>query len=245
MRPLVISVAWILGGSAVAAALYWAFLNTPESTVFMLGLSAMLALTLFAVAGATVGGALAGWGAGWPRLVPGRLVRSTVAFVPALLVSAIVWLAIGRALGWLTAHSGEISAWFIATLGWSDVRPLLSAARLLGDWLRGVAAPFAALVCVGAAIGGAGRPFTPYAWLPRARLPLRLLLVTAVVALTLWAPYTYGLYWMPRDLPPTWVEPAAALVKFGIIALGGALGLSLIARLAARLPSGPSAPDRT
>jgi hypothetical protein len=63
-----------------------------------------------------------------------------------------------------------------------------------------------------------------------------------VVALTLWAPYNYGLYWMPRGLPPTWMEPAAALVKFGIIALVGALGLSLIARLAARLPSGP---DRT
>jgi hypothetical protein len=237
MRSLVISMSWILGGSAVAAALYWAFLNTPESTVFTLALSAMLALALIAVAGATVGAALTGWSAGWPRLVPGRLVRATVAFVPALLVSAVVWMAIGRALGWLTAHGGEISAWFIATLGWSDVRPLLNAARILGDWLRGVAVPFAALVCVGAVIVDAGRPFTPYAWLPRARLPLRLLLVTAVAALTLWAPFTYGLYWMPRGLPPTWLEPAVALVKFGILALVGALGLSLIARLAARLPS--------
>jgi hypothetical protein len=162
------------------------------------------------------------------------LVRGVLACLPALLVALAGWFAVGNALDRLTDRSGEISAWFLSALDWQDVRPLIRATALFGEWLRRIVFPFAALVLVGHAIAGGWRSAAPYAWLPRAPAPLRLLLVTLVAAVSLWVPVAYGLYWMPRGLPPTWIEPAVAVLKLALMAVVGAIGLSLIIRLAAR-----------
>jgi hypothetical protein len=234
MRPLVLSALWVLAGGALAAAVYWAFLNTPESTIVMLGLSLLLAIVLLVVVGTTTCGLLLGWAGGWQQAVWRRAVPGLIPFVGLLVIVAAVWWAIGRGLEGLAARSGEISAWFIAMLNWSDVRPLITAVRGLGEWLRHVAAPFVALVWLGRALGRRWQAGAPYAWMPRAGVPARLALATLLAALTLWAPLSYGLYWMPGGLPPTWVEPAVALLKFALIAIVAAVGFSLIVRLAAR-----------
>lgn len=234
MRTLAWSTAGILTGTLLAGALFWALLNTPESTIVTLALSLLLALSVVIVLAATVGAAMAGWSGGWAAIRRDTLVRGVIAFVPALLFVAAGWFAVGSALDWVSARSGEISAWFVATLDWQDVRSLIRGVEIGGEWLRRIVIPFAALVGLGHAIAGAWRPTAPYAWLPRAAVPVRLLLVTLVAWLTLWMPAAYGLYWMPPGLPPTWIEPAIAAIKLATMAVVGATGMSLIIRLAAR-----------
>lgn len=233
MRPLLLSVAWTLSGAALGAALFWAFLNTSESTVFTLGVSLILVIAMAVVTGAATTGVMAGWIAGWQQPFVRRAIAGTPAILPPAILVVVVWWIVGRGLAWLAAHDGEINAWFIATFDWSDVRPLLNGARLALEWARTILVPFAALVWLGHLLGHGWRPLLHRASLVRALSPWRLAAVTAIAAATLWAPLTYGTYWMPRGLPPTWVEPAVAIVKFSAMAILGAIGISLIARLAA------------
>lgn len=234
MRALAESTAVILAGAGMAGGLFWAFLNTPESTAITLAISLVLVVALLTVLGATFGVTLTAWGGGWRILRRETLVRGVIYFVPALLLVVVGWLAVGSAIGRLTARSGEISAWFLVTFDWQDVRPLIRAAVLFGEWLRWVVIPFAALIWLGRAIAGRWQTAAPYAWRPQASAAVRLLLVTAIAALTLWAPLAYGLYWMPRSLPQTWIEPAIAAAKLSAIAIVSAIGLSVIIGLAAR-----------
>jgi hypothetical protein len=226
MRSLALSTAWILAGSAVFAALYW------ESTIFMLALSLLLVIGMGVVLGVTWSGALDGWSRGWTRGTVRRALGGVPAFLLAALFVALVWWLVGRGLGWLDARSGEIGAWFIVTFNWSDVRPLLRGVHYAGDWLRMVAAPFAALVWLGETLSRGWRPLMDRSCLRRAFSPTRIALVTMVVALFIIAPLYFGLYWVPASLPPTWIEPAFAVAKAGVLALAGAIGFSLIARLA-------------
>lgn len=234
IRGLIASSVWTLAGATVASALFWAFLNTPESTVFTLALSAVLALAIYAVLAMTVAGAVGGWHDGWRRLPVGPAARGVVACLPAVLLVLAIWWVVGRWLTWLAAHNGEISAWFIATLDWADVQPLLRGVEVASQWLRWVVVPFAALVWLGDALAGT--------WLPsrRSASPIRLAAVTAIAAATVWAPLASLVYWKPAGLPPTWVEPVFAVAKFAAIAGVAAIGWSLIARLAA--PAAPAAP---
>ena len=235
MRALGVSVAWILTGALIGSGLFWAFLNTPESTVFMLGVSLLLVLLLYATGAIVTSGAIAGWASGWRgRRVANTALAGIPAALPPVLLALAAWWLIGRGLGWWAAHSGEISAWFIATVNWSDVTPLLNGVRLAGEWLRLVVVPFAALVWLAELLSRGWRPLVNRAAMAHALSPLRLVLVTLLFVTTLWAPITYGAYWMPRGLPPTWVEPAVAIGKFAAMALVGAAGLSLIVRLASR-----------
>jgi hypothetical protein len=239
IRALAASTTWVLTGAATFAAFYWGFINTPESTIFMLALSLLLVVGMGVVLGVMWSGALDGWSRGWSRGTLRRAFGGVPAFVPAAAFVLAVWWLVGRGLGWLDAHSGEIGAWFIASFDWSDVRPLLGGVHYAGDWLRVVVAPFAALVWLGETLSHGWRPPVERTWLRRAFSPTRLVLATIVVGVFIIAPLSYGLYWMPAGLPPTWVEPAFALAKVAVFALAGAVGLSLIARLAA--PVGPRA----
>ena len=230
MRSLAASVAWILGGLAAGAALFWAFLNMPESTIVTLSASLLLVLAMYAAET----GELTAWRP--------PVARTVVALLPALAVVLTGWWLVGRAQDWMAAYSGEISGWFIATLNWADIRPLLTGLFIAGDWLRFLVVPFLALVWLARVLARGWRPIVDRTTVAHALSPWRLALVTAVAALTLWVPMTYATYWRPRGLPPPppfWIEPAFAIVKFTVMALVAAVGLGVIARLAAPRPTSP------
>jgi hypothetical protein len=230
---LAATTAWMLAGTTAFAAAFWAFLNTPESTVFTLALSLVLLAMMYAVVALSWSGALVGWSHGWSAGTARRALGGIARFLPPALMVAAVWWMVGLGLDWLTAHSGEISAWFIASFNWSDVRWLLRGVGYFGEWLRQLVVPFAALVWLGHLLTNGWRPLFDRACLTYALSPMRLLLATLIAGATLFLPLRYGVYWVPQGLPANWVEPAFALLKFGAIALVGAIGASLIARLAA------------
>jgi hypothetical protein len=247
MRTFAATTAWALAGAGLNAALFWAFLNTPESTIWTLGLSSLLALAMLVLTGVAVNASLIAWTTGWSATAVARAGRGLLPFSLALAVVAVSWWLFGRAQGWVNDRSGEISAWFIATLGWSDVQPLITLAWWLCEWLRLLAVPFAALAWLARTLAPAPASATSEASsqpggqepsgagprLRRALSPLGLALATAVGVVFLWLPWTYGARWVPRGLPATWVEPAFAVVKFAAMALLAAIGVTLLTRLAA------------
>ena len=100
---LALATLWILAGSVLTAGVYWGFLITPESTIWALMVSAVLAIVALALAGLTASGAIAMWWHGAsldsrrPRMAidpwcrSGR--RSIVLLVWWLANRAEVWIA--------------------------------------------------------------------------------------------------------------------------------------------------------
>lgn len=237
MVRLAIGTTWMLAGGAAFGGAYWAFLNTPESTIFALALSLLLILVMYVVLALTWSGALLVWADGWSGTTARRALDGVPRFVPPLLLMVLGWWLVGLAVEWVAARSGEISAWFIVTFGWSDVEWLIRGAGYVGEWVRRLVVPFAGLVWLGELLSRGWRPLLDRACLARAFSPVRLLLATLIAGVTIQVPVAYGVYWVPKGLPATWVEPAFAAVKFGVIFLIGAIGASLIARLARATPS--------
>jgi len=226
MTRLVEITAWILAGGVLTGAVYWAFLNTPESTIWALMLSAVLAIVSIALLAITVNGAIAAWSSGVSRDTLRQAIARIPAIVPAALIVAIAWWLAGRVTGWVSAHSGEISAWFIARLGWSDVSRLFAAIDWTGWWIRWVLAPMVALTL----LAGVSR---------RAVSPLRLAVATFWFLLLVAAPWVYLVPWRPAGLPPNLVEPTFIALKLAATAFLMAMGVALIIREAARASSSP------
>lgn len=224
MRRLATATAWILAGGVLTGASYWAFLKTPESTIWALMLSAVLAIVSLALLAIAVNGAIAAWSSDSTRHTMRGAAARIPAIVPAALIVAIGWWLVSRATGWVAAHSGEISAWFIARFGWSDVSALFSAINWAGWWVRWLLLPMIALSLVAGTIR-------------RGVSPLRLAIATNWFLLLVAAPWVYLAPWRPAGLPPTWVEPAFIALKLAAAALLMAAGVALIIREAARAPS--------
>ncbi len=241
IRTLAVVTLTLLVGAAVAGAAYWGFLSTPESTVWTLGLSALLAVAAFVVVVASVNASLLIWNArrspgadaprnaGTPGAIARKAVRGIPASAPALVLVAAVWWLTLAAEAWVQVHSGEISAWFIATTGWADVRWMFTTVSWIGAWLRAVAAPLVALAWWNAALRGQ--------WWP-ARAAIRpavsltsLAIATVLVGLLFWVPWTYLVPWRPRSLPPGGAgEVTFVAMKLGLTAVLFAIGAALLAR---------------
>lgn len=223
----------LLGGGALSAAIYWGFLNTPESTVWTLALSAVLLLAVLLVGATSMGTVLLAWYSGRvSRPVVVGALRGLPAFLlPALLVIAVWWL-VGRADARVAATSGEISAWFIAQFNWSDVGWLFTSIEWVSLWLRWVVAPFIALVW--------WRTIMVRGWKPTGALlrealhPVRVLAATAIVALLVWVPWTQLAPWRPHGLATGTTELLFVGAKLALVTLLSAVGWSLVARTAAR-----------
>jgi hypothetical protein len=225
-------VAWLALGHAVLGALFWGLLLVPESTVFMVGLSALIVLLLLVVAAWVEVLALHSFARG--RLMGGARIRTIVDAVPAFLgalaifgiVFALTWLA-GN---WLGAHRGEMDAWMIvhaktvrtawvhATLGW-----ILWVIRF-GIGLSLALALLAQMTTSG--LGSIKRP----AWLGAGLRPLRILFVALAMFAFVWLPWQ-GVYWRPKALPPTWLEPAFVVTKLLLLYLLANLGWALALRI--------------
>ena len=230
---LVLAAAWILIGAAVTAAVYWGFLITPESTVWALMVSAVLAVVVLALAGFTIAGAIAVWWHGASSRAVQIAARSIPGIVPAALIVALIWWLVHRAEIWIAMRSGQINAWFIARFGWDDMSWLFTAIGVAAGWLRWVIAALLAVSLMAAFAAAGWRALAQGSWLRRA------LGARAIAASTLWfgvlvaLPWLYLLPWRPRNLPPTSIEFAFIAAKLTTAAILFALGTALIVREAA------------
>jgi hypothetical protein len=220
--------AWLIVGQVIVGALFWQFLATPESNTTMLLISAVLVLAMILVAGVTLGSAIltsassnisrAVWGAPW----------IVVAVVPA----AIVWWLVTQADRWIAIHSGEVAAWFIATLGWADVSWLMRALDYISLWLRAVVAPLLAIALFAALLFRGRTALVQLRWIGRALRPSTLVVSTLAFALLIALPLQAA-YWQPPGLPPTWVQPAAAGLRLLAIALAATIGWAIMIAMVA------------
>jgi hypothetical protein len=231
MRLLLVA-SWILIGAALTAAVYWGFLITPESTVWALLLSAVLAVVALALIGLTAAGAIAIWNGASIGGVKSAL-RSIPGVAPAALIAWLIWWTAQRAETWIAMRSGQINAWFIARFGWDDMSWLFTAIGIAADWFRWVIAALLALSLMAGFVAIGWRALAQTAWLRRALRP------RAMAGATLWfgaliaLPWLYLVPWRPQNLPPTSIELAFIIAKLAIAALLIALGTALIVHEAA------------
>jgi hypothetical protein len=227
---------WILAGAVVTGGVYWALLNTPESTIGALLLSALLATVLILLLGVMINGAIAAWSAdAWGDSFR-RSIRNTPAVLPAIIIVVSAWWLIGHATAWIASHNGPISAWFIARFGWADVSWLFTGVSWVGGWLRWIAVPLVALSLVAAVAHSGWTPAARAQWNRRAFSPVRLSLATVWFAVLVAAPWLYLAPWRPRGLPANSLEIAFIAIKLSITAVLMAIGVALIVREAARNP---------
>ena len=240
IRTLLRVAVWLAAGAGGVSAAYWAFLNTPEATGAALGLSAALVVTMVALTGVVVNGAvLLAQGETFRRSLV-RGARSVHWFLAVALPVVLIGWGLRRADAWVAANAGEISAWFIVRFNWADVAPLFTAERYLNSWLRWIVAPAGALAMLACLLRGGGFGTAvkaiPSAWRWRPLLSMTAAFAgfVGVVALAGGAS-SYVL-----RLPPTWIQPAAAGLRLALIATGLVLLASIILVAAAR--SAPRAP---
>jgi hypothetical protein len=233
-RTLVLTIVWLLAGSAVSGGAYYAFLLTPESTVPSLALSSVLLLVALALVAITSNGAVLAWRRGWSL----QVIREAVAGVPAYLLPLVLavaaWWIVGRGVAWVDAHSGEISAWFIARFGWADVTWLFGTTRRVGMWLQYVAAPLVALTWLRGMLTSGWRPHRSL--VRQAFSPARHLTAAMLFAALVWMPWNYLVTWRPANVPLS-LEVLFVGGKLGLVALLAATGVALIIRTAATEPT--------
>ena len=168
---LALATLWIMVGGALTAAAYWGFLITPESTIWALAASAMLALIALALVGLTAGGAIAMWWHGATLNSVKRALRSIPGVIPAAIIVWLIWWLANRAEVWIAMRSGQINAWFIARFGWDNMSWLFSAIGYAADWVRWVMAALLALSLMAGFVAIGWRALTEPAWLRRALRP--------------------------------------------------------------------------
>jgi len=242
---LALATIWILVGGVLTAGVYWAFLLTPESTIWTLMISAVLAVVALALIGLTTSGAIAMWWHGASAASLRRAARSVPGVVPAALIVLFVWWVANRAETWIAMRSGQINAWFIARFGWDDTSWLFAAIGYAADWFRWVFAALLALSLMAGFVSIGWRALTQAAWFRRALRP------RAIAAATLWfgaliaLPWIYLVPWRPQSLPPTSIEFAFIAGKLSTAAILAAVGLALMSREASAAVPPPRDPGES
>lgn len=245
-RRLALVVAWLVGGHAVLAGLYIWLLQVPESSAWMLALSALLALAVAAGLLVAQSGALLLWTGALPvRRAAATGARRSFALVPAVVLFGVAWWLGSRLDEWHASNRGPIDASLMARFNWAET----GAVHRLVDW-----AVFALRYVIGgsltlalAAVGvqhlfsAAGRA------LARALHPRTLALVAGAELLLIVLPLRH-VYWRPDSLPPTGAETAFVIAKLSAITLLVATGWALLllaGTRAASLSGAPAAPTVT
>ncbi len=208
---------WLVAGHAAMAGLFWGLINVPESNVAMLALSGFAVFTLL-IAGALVEGTAGAW------LLPGRTFRealhagllSAPALVAALVLFGAFWSLGSLVDGWHEARRGQVDAWLIATFDTPDAtwpHRLLDVVVFL---LRAVVGLSLALALFFARLEGGWKAMLRPTWLRAGLSRDQVMLVAIAMTLFVALPWQFA-YWRPADLPLTWVQPAFAAAKLGLI----------------------------
>lgn len=240
---LVLAMVWVLAWCAINGGIYWVFLNTPESTVWALGASALLGVAMMIFDGLTVTGAMSILANGWSRASLLRAVRAVPSIIPASIIVLLFWWTTLRAETWLVMREGQISAWFIARFGIADVTWMFRALHYAALWLRWVVAIMLALSLMAGFVSVGARAMAQFAWLRRALHPRALFLATLWFLVLVALPWKYLVPWRPAGLPPTSVELAFIAAKLSVAAILFALAVVLIIREASGLVPPPRDPQ--
>ena len=231
---------WVLLGAALTAGVYWGFLITPESTVWTLMMSAVLAIVALAMAGLTANGALAILSGGVSAAGMTRALKAIPAVVPAALIVLLIWWITARAETWIAMRNGQISAWFIARFGWDDISWLFTTIRYIAQWLRWVIAALLVLSLLAAVVAGGWRALAQFAWVRRALHPRAVIVATLLFVALIALPWLYLVPWRPKGLPASSVEFAFIVAKLSLSAILVAIGTALIAREASLTQKEPA-----
>jgi hypothetical protein len=229
MRTSFAVLAALAAGLATTGALYWAFLNTPESNALMLVISAALAVATVVSAGVSVNLAVLVADGAPARQALWGAVRGTVWFIAIAAVALLAWRAIRHGDSWVSQHQGEINAWFIAQFGWADIAPLLQAEAWLSWWLRWTVVPLASMSMLSALLTrdrarGIGWLLRAWRW--------RSLLIVTIAFLLLNAVAPPLIEWRPA-VPSTWAEPAVAALRLAAVVLILLVGATILILISA------------
>ena len=226
-RALALTV-WLGLGAVVLSGVYWLFLNTPETNAMTLGTSVLLLIVLLVLSATVVNAAvLMARGVGWLASMAKGL-RGLSWFLAISVPLIGIWLALTAGQAWVTDHSGEINAWFIARFGMADIRTLLAAESWIVRWLGWVVAPLAAVSLLAACLEHGWRGFAD-GWLRRAWHWRTLALATLVFVLFFVLPWRLT-EWRP-EVPATWVEPTVAALRLVAALLLWSFGAALLVLL--------------
>ncbi len=233
MRRLAEAAAWLAASGLMAIGLYWAFLNTPESRVTTLALSATLVLAMILVvaigASATV------------LFVLGQSRGSSIAagarraywFVTiAVAAAALVW-AVFQLDAWVMRHAGEISAWFIATFNLPDVSLLFRAESYLSLWLRWVVIPSGLIAALASALTKGGHALVSTTWMRAAWRWQTLAMATGAFLLLIVLPW-YVVAWRPTMGVPVSMQALVAGIRLLATGVAMAVGAAIMLSTAAR-----------
>ena len=238
---LVRVVVWLLAGHAVVGGLYWSLLLVPESNAWMLTFSALLVALVVVAFGWVETAAALTWTGRYPfgsRMR--RALRGVPAMVVGIVVFGLVWWLTGWVLGWADDHRGEIYAALMARFGWTRtgwVHATIAWAVWVVRYPIGLSLGLAPLVA--AAVDGFPA-LLRLGWVLRALAPVRLALTAVCLLAFVWLPW-HAVYWRPKALPATWLQPAFVTAKLLIIYVLMNVGWALILKTAAWGSARPAA----
>lgn len=240
---LALATLWILIAGSATAGVYWGFLVTPESTIWALMASAVLAALALSMAGLTAAGAIALWRHDPSMASLTRALKAVPGVVPAALVALLIWWIVGRVEIWITMRSGPISAWFIAQFGWDDMTWLFTAVAYAADWIRWVVTPLLVLSLMAGVLAIGWRALTQAAWVRRAMRVRTLAMATLWFGALIALPWIYLVPWRPQGLPATSIEFAFIVAKLSATAILFAVGAAVMAYEASRTPATAGDPE--
>lgn len=230
IRRVLVIVSWLLAGHTLLAAGYWGLLNVPESSVWMLALSALLCLVLIVGAGWIDMTAAFAWLPGVPlRHACRRGAAAVPGFVLGLVVYAAIWWAVDATREWTGVRSGEIDAWLMMRMASPNAawvhRAIAIALAILRD-IVGLSVAVSLAIFVGA---GGVRELARARWV-RAAFSRRQVATIALAVVLLIAIPLRAIYWRPASLPASGVEVAFVSVKLLVIAVLITLGWAYVLR---------------
>lgn len=240
---LALATLWILTGSAITAGIYWGFLNTPESTVWSLIVSAILSVVALVMASITANGAIAIWTHGAWSVGIRRAMQATGAAIPAGLIVLLMWWITTHAETWIAMRSGQISAIFIARFGIADVTWIFTATHYVAVWFRWVISALLSLSLMAGIVAMGWSAVGQFSWLRRALHPRAIVVATFWFLLLIALPWMYVVPWRPKGLPASSVEFAFIVAKLSITAILFAIGAALITYEASRTTPRPMEPS--
>jgi hypothetical protein len=217
--------AWLAIGGTLVFGFWWLFLNTSEADVFRLILSGLYLLLAAFTAGIVVNTAMMlAAGGGFVLSARVAIRRLHWFLIGGAAVAAGAW-ATGAADALVLRRYGEINAWFISEMGWTETGPLFDLLRYLSVWLRWVIVPLAACAAISAAVRGLGARVALRAVTRAWRWKPMLIATVAFVVLIAW-PWRAA-FWVSQPIGPAWTEPMVAALRLSLIAAAASLGAAI------------------